>query len=67
MRTKTISAREAKQLIHQVRGLIETLKTSGFKDIDTLARTLKNERTNPSSASGASAKATASRKASTGK
>lgn len=42
MRTKTITAREARQLIPQLLKLIETLKTSGFKPMATLAKTLEN-------------------------
>ena len=40
MRTKTVSAREARQLIPQMLELIETLKASGFKPIVRLAKTL---------------------------
>jgi transposase len=40
MRTKNVTARQAKQLIPQLLELIETLKASGFKAIVTLAKTL---------------------------
>jgi len=42
MRTKNVTARQAKQLIPQLLKLIDTLKASGFHPIITLAKTLAN-------------------------
>jgi transposase len=42
MRTKNVTARQARQLIPLLLDLIKTLKSSGFQPIVTLARTLAN-------------------------
>ena len=42
MRTKNINARQARKLIPQLLNLIESLKTSGFAALVTLAKTLAN-------------------------